>query len=68
MISYVSILRRVQFIGTIGVLLLAMPMLVQSQEKPPAAPQGEKPAPNVQPAPTTVPGRPDIPNAEVAKQ
>src|SRR4030095_892617 len=68
MISYVSILRRVQFIGTIGVLLLAMPMFVQSQEKPPAAPQGEKPAPNVQPAPTTVPGRPDIPNAEVAKQ
>ena len=68
MISYVSILRRVQFIGTISVLLLAMPMLVQSQEKPPAAPQGEKPAPNVQPAPTTVPGRPDIPNAEVAKQ
>ena len=68
MISYVSILRRVQFIGTIGVLLLAMPMLVQSQESPPAARQGEKPAPNVQPAPTTVPGRPDIPNAEVAKQ
>lgn len=27
----------------------------------------EKPAPNVQPAPSTVPGRPDIPNAEVAQ-
>jgi glucose/arabinose dehydrogenase len=52
----------------VGALLLAAPASAQqSQDKPPAAPQGEKPAPNIQTAPTTVPGRPDIPNAEVAK-
>lgn len=42
----------------IGIPPLTIPASAQSQEKP---------APNVQPAPTTVPGRPDIPNAEVAK-
>ena len=40
----------------------------QPQEQPPPAARREKPAPNVQPAPTTVPGRPDIPNAEVWKK
>ncbi|MGZ8499481.1 MAG: PQQ-dependent sugar dehydrogenase [Candidatus Binatia bacterium] len=38
-----------------------------SMSAPPTSRSQEKPAPNVQPAPTTVPGRPDIPNAEVAK-
>ena len=42
----------------LGVLSMGAPAISLSQEKP---------APNVQPAPTTVPGRPDIPNAEVAK-
>jgi glucose/arabinose dehydrogenase len=32
---------------------------------PPAAPEASKPMPIMQPPPTTVPGRPDIPNAEV---
>jgi glucose/arabinose dehydrogenase len=55
--------------GILGTLLFAAPVLSQQpEEKPPAAPRGEKPAPNVQPAPTSVPGRPDIPNAEVAKK
>jgi glucose/arabinose dehydrogenase len=35
---------------------------------PSAAPEASKPMPTLQPQPTTVPGRPDIPNAEVAKQ
>jgi glucose/arabinose dehydrogenase len=34
----------------------------------PASPDTAKPLPSQQPQPTTVPGRPDIPNAEVAKQ
>ncbi|MGZ8480003.1 MAG: PQQ-dependent sugar dehydrogenase [Candidatus Binatia bacterium] len=38
-----------------------------SMSAPPTSWPQEKPAPNIQPAPTTVPGRPDIPNAEVAK-
>ncbi|HTM09965.1 MAG TPA: PQQ-dependent sugar dehydrogenase [Verrucomicrobiae bacterium] len=33
-----------------------------------AAPGAPKPTPPVQPEPTTVPGRPDIPNAEVAQK
>ena len=36
-------------------------------ETPPAAPRGDKPAPHMIQQPSTVPGRPDIPNAEVAK-
>jgi glucose/arabinose dehydrogenase len=63
-----SYFRRISVAATISVLFFAAPAFPQqSQDKPPAAPRGEKPAPNVQPAPTTVPGRPDIPNAEVAK-
>jgi glucose/arabinose dehydrogenase len=60
--------RRIGIAGIIGLFVFATTAFSQeSQDKPPAAPRGEKPAPNVQPAPTTVPGRPDIPNAEVAK-
>ena len=63
-----SSLRSLAVIGMMGLLLVAAPLLAQeSQDKPPPAARGEKPAPNIQPAPTTVPGRPDIPNAEVAK-
>jgi len=52
------------FMGTmavaaiLGTLSMSAPATSRSQEKP---------APNIQTAPTTVPGRPDIPNAEVAK-
>src|SRR5947208_3203883 len=35
---------------------------------PSTAAPGAKPAPSMQPEPTTVPGRPDIPNAEVAQK
>ena len=68
MITYSFIQRGFVVSGIVGTLLAATPPPAQPQDKPPAAPRGEKPAPNVQPAPTTVPGRPDIPNAEVAKQ
>lgn len=69
-----SILRSLLVAGTVGTLLVAVPALAQQTQDqptgqpsaPPAAPRGEKPAPSVQPQPTTVPGRPDIPNAEVA--
>jgi glucose/arabinose dehydrogenase len=63
-----SNLRNLLIAEIIGSVLVAGAAFAQQpQEKTPPAPQGEKPAPNVQPAPTTVPGRPDIPNAEVAK-
>jgi len=44
--------------GWIATLILTIPAIIQSQEKP---------APNVQPMPTLVPGRPEIPSAELAK-
>jgi len=44
--------------GLIATLILTIPAIVQSQEKP---------APNIQPMPTLVPGRPEIPSAELAK-
>jgi len=63
-----SNLRNLLIAEIVGSVLVAGAAFAQQpQEKPPPAPRGEKPAPNVQPAPTTVPGRPDIPNAEVAK-
>jgi glucose/arabinose dehydrogenase len=52
----------------LGVLSVASPASPQAQDKAPEPSRGDKPAPHVIPAPTTVPGRPDIPNAEVAKQ
>src|SRR5262245_34022308 len=60
-----STLRSVQAFGLIGILVLGGLTIARSQDKPPAAPPGEKPAPNIQPMPTLVPGRPDIPNAEL---
>ena len=63
-----SNLRNLLIAEIVGSVLAAGAALAQQpQEKSPPAPRAEKPAPNVQPAPTTVPGRPDIPNAEVAK-
>src|SRR5499433_444047 len=60
--------------GTLTVFLIITPAFAQEGgEKPaaqpaaPSAPDAAKPIPTLQPQPTTVPGRPDIPNAEVAK-
>src|SRR5713101_4375170 len=66
-----SALRSLLITGIFGaVLVAALAFAQQTQEQPsgqPAGPpQGAKPAPIMQPQPTTVPGRPDIPNAEVA--
>jgi glucose/arabinose dehydrogenase len=61
MISSSSILSRVRVFVTVSPWLLAFAAPAAPQESPP-------PAPNVQPMPSLVPGRPDIPNAEVAKQ
>jgi glucose/arabinose dehydrogenase len=57
--------------GILSVLLVAAPASVQQpadQPSPPAAPSAATPMPIMQPEPTSVPGRPDIPNAEVATQ
>ncbi|MGH7768631.1 MAG: PQQ-dependent sugar dehydrogenase [Candidatus Binatia bacterium] len=72
-----SILHSLLIAGTLGALVPA-PTAFAQQERPsgpPAAPsqapapaKSDKPAPNVQPTPQMVPGRPDIPSAEVQKQ
>jgi len=57
-------------------LALAPPVLAQQTADQPAAQpatptaasEASKPIPPIQPQPSTVPGRPDIPNAEVANQ
>src|SRR5262245_28134217 len=49
--------------ASLGALLAAGPALGQQLQM---APPGAAPTPIWQPAPTTVPNRPDIPNAEVA--
>ena len=58
--------------GTLTTLLVLAPAFAQQEGDKPAAPseasEASKPLPIQQPQPTTVPGRPDIPNAEVAKQ
>jgi glucose/arabinose dehydrogenase len=55
--------------GIVGALLASSPAFPQqAQDQPPPAPRGAKPAPSMQPQPATVPGRPDIPNAEVQKK
>jgi glucose/arabinose dehydrogenase len=67
--AFLSNLRRLVLAQIVGsVLVTGAALAQQSQDQPQPAPQREKPAPNVQPAPATVPGRPDIPNAEVAKK
>ena len=54
--------------GRLIVFLIVQPAFAQQAGDKPAAPDASKPMPTLQPQPTTVPGRPDIPNAEVAKQ
>jgi glucose/arabinose dehydrogenase len=82
MTTYSSSLRSLLVTGILGTLLVATLAFAQQTPdqpsgqpaSPPAAsqspetPQGATPAPIMQPQPTTVPGRPDIPNAEVATQ
>jgi glucose/arabinose dehydrogenase len=64
-------LARIYFAAMLAAFVVALPAFAQqSGDKPaqPAAPDPSKPIPSVQPQPSSVPGRPDIPNAEVAKQ
>ena len=77
MITRSSTLHRFLLAGSLAALLVASPAFAQQASDQPAAqpaappaapPEASKPIPPVQPQPTTVPGRPDIPNAEVAKQ
>src|SRR5205809_2151348 len=76
MITRSSTQRSLLLAGTFIAALVAPPAFAQqSGDKPAAqpaapsaAPDPSKPIPIQQPEPTTVPGRPDIPNAEVAKQ
>lgn len=75
MLNRSSTLHGLWLIGILT-LLVARPALGQQTSDKPAAqpatpsaqPDASKPLPTLQPQPTTVPGRPDIPNAEVVKQ
>ena len=76
------ILRSLLITGILGTSLVAtlafaqqtpeqsssQPASPPAASQPPEAPRGATPAPSMQPQPTTVPGRPDIPNADVATQ
>jgi glucose/arabinose dehydrogenase len=82
MTAHPSILRSLLVTGILATVLVLSPALAQqtpdqpssqpaappATSQPPEAPQGATPAPIMQPQPSTVPGRPDIPNAEVATQ
>ncbi len=76
MTVFSAVLRSLLLAGAVGVLLVPGPSPAQQKpEQPagqpaatPAAPDPSKPIPSMQLQPTTVPGRPDIPNAEVAKK
>jgi glucose/arabinose dehydrogenase len=82
MTAHSSILRSLLVTGMLGTLLVAAPAFTQqtpdqpssqpvsppAASQPPEVPRATTPAPSMQPQPTTVPGRPDIPNAEVATQ
>jgi glucose/arabinose dehydrogenase len=82
MTAHSSILRSLLVTGILGTLLMAAPAFAQqtpeqpssqpasppAASQPPETPRAATPAPSMQPQPTTVPGRPDIPNAEVATQ
>jgi glucose/arabinose dehydrogenase len=77
-----STLQSLLVTGILATLLVAAPAFAQQTQdqpsgqpseppaapQPPPAPRGPTPAPSMQPQPTTVPGRPDIPNAEVGAQ
>jgi glucose/arabinose dehydrogenase len=82
MTAHSSTLRSLLVTGILGTLLVAAPVFAQQTteqpsgqpatppavSQPPVAPRGATPAPIMQPQPSTVQGRPDIPNAEVATQ
>src|SRR4030095_9768434 len=77
MITGLWTLQSLLIAGTLAALLIVSPAFAQQTgDQPPAPsaapeaanPEASKPMPIQQPQPTTVPGRPDIPNAEVAKQ
>ena len=68
MIARASSLPRVLLATIVAVLLIAPPVWAQQPQDTPAAADAAKPAPPMQPVPTTVPGRPDIPSAEVASK
>lgn len=64
MIKHPSPLLRVMFSAILIGFFVALPASAQQAGDPPKS----KPIPPMQSVPTTVPGRADIPNAEVAKQ
>src|SRR3989441_4607592 len=71
MIARSSTLQRLVLPGTLAALLVVLPAVVQPAGGQPAQPapsevkpEASKPMPPLQPQPTTVPGRPDIPIAE----
>ena len=71
-----STLRSFLVAEILAALLVAGPAFAQQPQDqapgqpaaPPASPEASKPLPPMQPQPSAVPGRPDIPNAEVAEQ
>src|SRR5262249_59127636 len=68
-----SILQTLSLVGTLAAFLIVLPAFAQQTGEQPASPpeatkpEASKPMPIQQSQPTTVPGRPDIPNAEVNK-
>jgi len=82
MIARFSSLRSLLVAGVLGALLVAalafaqqtqeqpsgQPAAPSGEPQPPPAPRGPKPAPSMQPQFPAVPGRPDIPNAELTKK
>src|SRR3989441_5897074 len=76
MIARSSSLQSLLLAEIFVAVALAPPVLAQQTADQPAAqpatptaaPEASKPIPPIQPQPSTVPGRPDIPNAEVARE
>lgn len=66
MITRSSTLQNILLAGALAAPLIAPSAFAQQLGDKPVDPS--KPIPSMQPAPTTVPGRGDIPNAEVAKR
>jgi glucose/arabinose dehydrogenase len=74
MIIRSSAVRGYSLASLVTALLVTFPVFGQKTEEQTATPPGApapaatKPIPPMQAVPTTVPGRPDVPNAEVEKQ
>ena len=79
MLTHASTRWSLLLAGMLGVLLVAPPTFAQQPATQPSTQPAAPPAPTqpaapaapipiMQPQPTAVPGRPDIPNAEVATQ